>query len=80
MCGVGTGHIRLDYTAWWLTVTGVTGHGTDIDATVEVTCMIACIGIIAMAVITVSAGGVRNAISGSEGSWRDGMTVAANND
>ena len=80
MCGVGTGHVRLDCTAWWLTVTGVTCHGTGIDATVEVTCMIACIGISTVAVITDSAGGVGNAISSSEGSWWNGMTITADND
>ena len=76
---MSTGHVRLGCTSWGLGMAGFTRHCIGVDATVEVTGVVTgdCIGTVAVITIISTAGGMGDAISGSECSWWDGMTIAA---
>ena len=78
---VGTGHVVSGCTVWWLGVTRVAGHRTDVDTTVKVTGMITgnCINAVAVITITSTAGWMGLILLGSEGSWRNAMTAITGN-
>ena len=81
MCVMGTSHVRLGCTRWWLGMTGVASHGTSVDTTVKVTGMITgnCINAVAVITITSTAGWMGLIVLGSEGSWRNAMTAITGN-